>query len=195
MSDEKTVNIVKEVELRTAIEEALTPRLAGVAKLSDVEAKVAEFSKSLKPKDTLNETAKMEEGILAGFAKTEFFGIEFGKIAIGTFGGVFVSELIDGFMATQNTTTKGITKLVIAGTVAQWGKRWVGVDAAKALALIIGVFGLSQVLPVDKWAVQLASQVKSILPGTIKVTGKNESRVVREATTVARDYYDQAMGR
>ena len=155
---------------------------------SSLDKIVAEFKEAI-PK------AKVEEaGALANIAKTEFMGVEVGKIAIGTFGGVFVSELVDGFLATQTTVVKGAVKLAMAGVVGTWGKRWVGRDAGMAIALILGVFGLSQILPVDKWATGLASSLRGILPGTIKVTGMPGSAVA-QATRVAEDYYGRAFGR
>ncbi len=139
-------------------------------------------------------TARLEApgaGILGGITKTSIMGLEVGKIAIGTFGGVFASEIVDGFLAAQNTMIKGAAKLATAGVVGTWGKRWLGSEVAMAIAFVLGVFGLSQVLPIDKYAAQLAGTVKGILPGTIKVTGMpNPGRdVLNQAEGVAGNYY------
>ncbi len=174
------------------------PRLEESIKLLD--AKVDGISKKaeLIPSTTPVDTVKLEEaGILGNLAKTEFMGVEVGKIAIGTFGGVFVSELVDGFLPSQSTMIRGGVKLVMAGIVGTWGKRWVGRDASMAIALILGVFGLSQVLPVDKWAANLAAQVKGILPGTIKVVDSTRrgGNVLDQASQVALNYYPGIAGR
>ncbi len=133
-------------------------------------------------------------GVLSGITKTEVFGIPLGQIAIGTFGGVFVSEILDGFLAKQSTMVKGAVKLGIAGVTATWGKRWLGKDVSYAIAFVLGVFGLSQILPIDKWAAGIAGKVGGMLPGTIKVTGM-PGNVVVQAQQVANDYYSRLGGR
>lgn len=138
--------------------------------------------------------AKVEEArALAGITKTEVWGIPIGQIAVGTFGGVFISELADGFLAAQSTVVKGGVKLGLAAVTATWGKRWLGKDVSYAIAFVLGVFGLSQILPIDKWAASLAGSVKGILPGTIKVTGM-QGNVLNQAQGVAENYYARLGG-
>jgi len=148
-----------------------------------------------KPADVLG---KVEErtGVLAGLVKTEVLGIPIGAVAIGTAGGVFISELVDGFMATQGTMAKGAVKLAMAGVTATWGKRWIGKDAAYAIAFVLGIFGLSQIIPIDKYAAQAAGYIKGMLPGTIKVTGMPNTGggALAQAQRVATDYYGKLGG-
>ncbi len=120
------------------------------------------------------DVALVNEGVLAGVTKTDVFGVPIGKIAVGTFGGVFISELVDGFLAKQGTMVQGGVKLAMAGVTAKWGRKWLGSDVAYAIAFVLGVFGLSQVLPIDKWATSAAGTVKGFLPGTIKVAGMDK---------------------
>ena len=134
---EKAKETISEL-IDAALEGKLSGKFDGLVKMSDVDAKLEKMTKNLvakEPEKKETEKAEMSEGVLANIAKTEFFGIEFGKIAVGTAGGVFGSELIDGFLATQQDTIKGIVKLVVAGTVGTWGKKWIGKDAAMAIAL------------------------------------------------------------
>ena len=156
---------------------------------TNIDAKLAEFGKKLNP-----ETAAVEQKQLGGITAMEIWDIPIGKIAVGTFGGVFASELIDGFMAAQSDMVKGIAKLVSAGVTIKWGSRWFGRDAATAIAFVLGVLGFSQILPIDKWATQLAGAMPKIGgAGTIKSVGG--PTVLTQAQQVAADYYAAAEGR
>lgn len=177
MSD---VNLLEKTELSKAIEVALAGKFDGVATMSDVEAKLKEA------------TVKDPGGTLAGLTRTEVLGVPVGAVAVGTFGGVFISELVDGFLARQSTMIKGVVKLGMAGVVGTVGRRWMSKEASFAIALVLGVFGLSQILPIDKWAAQLASSAKGILPGTISVTGM-PGAVIQAQRVV--DYYSAAEAR
>lgn len=178
-----SVTVLEKTELNEAIEAALAGKFESVARMSDVEAKFKEMA------------AKVEEpaGALGGLTKTEVWGIPIGQVAVGTFGGVFISELVDGFLARQSTMVKGLAKLGMAGVAGTWGRRWMGKEASFAIALVLGVFGLSQILPIDKWAAQLAGSAKGILPGTIKVTGMSGGAVNQAQRVV--DYYSAAEAR
>ena len=139
--------------------------------------------------------AEMEKAITAGLTGIKVWEVPVGAIAVGTFGGVFVSEILEGFTAKQSVMVKGLVKMAAGGAVLAYGKKWLGRDAAYAIAFVLGVFGLSQVLPVDKWAMTAAGTIKGLLPGTIKVTGMPGGGVVRQAEAHAADYYDRAFGR
>lgn len=150
--------------------------LAGLAKLMDVEsikAKLDELGKPMKVEaatDGKPAEAELHRSMVGGLTSMKVWNLPVGAIAFGTFGGVFVNELLDGFMAKQGVMVRGAVKLAVAGVVAGWGKKWLR-DATYPIALVLGVFGLSQVIPIDKYATQLASSVRGFLPGTIKVTG------------------------
>ena len=167
-----------------------------IPSLDEIVAGVKEARPVAKVEETTTKVAPVEErtGVLAGLVKTEVLGIPIGAVAIGTAGGVFISELVDGFMATQGTMAKGAVKLAMAGVTATWGKRWIGKDAAYAIAFVLGVFGLSQIIPIDKYAAQAAGYIKGMLPGTIKVTGMPRGGVVDQAGKVAQDYYARLGG-
>ena len=140
-----------------------------------------------------DEKAKVGEGALAGITKTEILGLPIGQIVIGSAGGIFISELIDGFLAAQRVEVKGLLKLVMAAVVGKFGTRIMSKEASLAIALVLGVFGLSQVIPLDKWMAQLAGTIKGVLPGTIKVTGLPTSAVA-QAQRVVEGYYDRLGG-
>jgi len=136
------------------------------------------------------EVAEMHAGgALSGVLNTEFAGLKIGEIGVGTFGGVMLSEVIEGFLSAQSTMIRGGAKLGIAALTASMGKKWIGKDAANVIAFVLGVFGLSQVIPVDKWASAAASGISKFLPGTIKVTGMPGNSALNQAERVANSYY------
>ena len=138
------------------------------------------------------QTAEMEAGgMLSGVLNTKVAGLRIGEIGVGTFGGVMLSEILEGFLSAQSTMIKGGVKLGVAALAASMGGKWIGKDAAYAIAFVLGVFGLSQVIPVDKWATAVAGSIGKFLPGTIKVTGMPRD-VLNQAQTVVRDYYSKA---
>lgn len=182
--------------------EQINHSMAKLDKLDGLDSIIAKFNEKTAVPAKAVETspsADMEESkVLGGITKAEVFGIPIGQVAVGTFGGVFISELVDGFMASRGTMTKGIVKLIAAGAIGTWGKRWMGKDVSYAIAFVLGVFGLSQVLPIDKWAAALADKVKSMVPGTIKVTG-TQTGVLGQADKILHNslstYYGSVAGR
>ncbi len=142
-----------------------------------------------KPVDAhMEEKAKMEKAIsVGGLTGMKVWEVPIGAIAVGTFGGVFVSEILEGFTAKQSVMVKGLVKIAAGGAVLAFGKKYLG-GAAYPIAFVLGVFGLSQVLPVDKWALKAAGYVKGVMPGTIKVTGMD---VVGQAESHAANYYNR----
>jgi len=152
---------------------------------------VAELKEAIPKAPAAKTEDPAREGALTGFTKMEIMGLPLGQIVIGSFGGIFVSELVDGFMAAQGDMAKGVVKLVMAGVVGKWGTRIMSKEASLAIALVLGVFGISQIVPIDKWAAKLASTIRGALlevPGTIKVTGMDKG-IMGKVQKVAEDYY------
>lgn len=149
---------------------------------ANLDAQLAEFNETakkilVKPEDIktseevkaeaakAEEAAKLEQaGAISGITSFEVWDIPLGKIAVGTFGGVFTSELIDGFLATQSNMIKGGIKLVLAGATVKWGSRWLGKDAAGAIAFALGILGMAQILPIDVYAKKAATAIRGVLP-------------------------------
>lgn len=191
--------------LKGAFEGAFTKQataLGGeVAKLSDVVIDKIKASYRVddgpaKPADVTKPKAELADGFIpSNITNLRVWEIPVGKIAIGTFGGVFVNEIVDGFMARQSDMTKGLVKLGAAGAVVVWGRRFIGSEAAAVIALVLGVFGLSQVLPIDKWASAAAGGVSRFLPGTIRVSGMDKTRTADNSQKIAMNYYPSVAGR
>ena len=168
------------------------PDLTGFAKLSDIE----DAFKSWKPGkveakvDGEPVDAVLEDsagGAVSGFAGMKLWKIPAGSIIVGTAGGVFVNELVEGFLAKQRTEIRGAVKLVAAGVVAGWGKRWLK-GAAYPIAITLGVFGLSQILPIDKWVAGIADSLGRLAPGTIAVTGRGNGGGGRGGSTILSNF-------
>ena len=194
--DEKTQVLTKDDVLKS-FDQAFGQKID--SKLATLDDVIATYKPAVAVKaevDGKSADAKLEEsgaGVIGKLTNAKLWEIPVGAIAIGTFGGVFVSELVDGFMSKQGTMAKGAIKLVGAGLVASLHNRGLGKDANYAIAFVLGVFGLSQILPIDKWAVKAAGSLKGLLPGTIKVTGM-QGDVVTQAETVAGNYYGKMLG-
>lgn len=113
------------------------------------------------------EEAELETSAVKSATKsimdTEVWGIPVGKAALGGFGAIFASELIDGFMTEQSKNVRGIVKLVVAGASAQWGKRWLGAGAG-VLALLLTFDAIRDLTPLDEWANKLANKVSGVIP-------------------------------
>jgi hypothetical protein len=128
---------------------------------SKFDAKLAEIDEKIKPPEVEDEPAEVaKNGIGENVAKMEFWDIPVGQALIGGFSAVIASELVDGFLASQNTMTLGVVKLASAGALAKWGGRLLGSTGSKAAAIILAYDGIRQILPLDEWAGNIAGWVK-----------------------------------
>lgn len=160
-----------------------------------LEAKLAEISK---PPATPAPKAEMHDGALEGITKIEVWDIPVGKAIVGGFSAVIVSELVDGFLATQSTMVQGVVKLVAAGAAVKWLPRFLGTTGAGAMALLLAYDGIRSILPIDEWAGKVSGALSKIrtgggLAGKAGMGGGGE--VIKQAERVAGDYYSRAEGR
>ena len=115
----------------------------------------------------LEDSAKMEDarGMLGNITSFEVWDIPVGQAVIGGFVAVITSELVDGFLAAQSTTIKGVVKLVAAGAVVKFGSKLLGSTGSKAVAILLAYDGIRMLLPIDEYANKFAGQLT-------KLTGK-----------------------
>lgn len=136
--------------------------------------------------------AEMEDagGALAGISKFDIAGIPVGTALVGGFGAVFVTELVDGFMATQSATTRGMVKLGSAVVIGKYGKKFLGDGVSKAIGLLITFDALRDIVPLDTYAQQLASKISG-LTTTAGLAGNNKTMRTMSAPE-AQNYYSKA---
>ena len=186
-----------------SIEEALERGLEGmstglqkslVSPLAALAAKFAEkVEKAPEKAPEKPKTAEMGQGgALEGITRFEVWDIPVGQALVGGFVAVFASELLDGFLAKQSGTVRGLVKLGAAGAAVKWGRGLLGSTGSKAVALLLAYDGVRSLLPLDEWA------SKAVAPIT-KLTGKGLGgragmNVVEQAAGVV-GYYDRAFGR
>lgn len=137
---------------------------------SILDAKLAEFGeklpKPIEPDEVKSaEEAELEAKALTGITGIEVWDIPLGQAVIGGFGAVVLSELVDGFLAAQSGTVKGVVKLAMAGVTIKWGTRVIGKPASAAIALLLAYDGIRMLLPIDEWANKLATGVTGLVPG------------------------------
>ena len=138
------------------------------------------------------QTAEMEaSGVLGGIADTKIWDIPIGQAAVGGFGAVVGSELIDGFMANQSSMVKGMVKLLVAGASVKWGSKLLGSTGSKAVALLLSYDGIRMILPIDEYANKLAGMFTKLtgqgLAGRAGMGGNRD--VLNQAGDVASSYY------
>ncbi len=139
--------------------------------ITDMKAAIAELSDQVTAKEpdevkTKEEVADLEQAAIAkSVTDMEVWGIPLGKAALGGLGAVVGSELVDGFMVSQSNTTKGFVKLIAAGSVYKFGKRWLGAGLASAITLVLAYDGIRSLLPIDEWGNRIASTLTGIMPG------------------------------
>lgn len=87
-------------------------------------------------------------------------------VAVGGFGAIVASELIDGLMINQTKTTRGITKAVGAFAVYTWGKNipFMGNTGKNVAAALLLFDALRDLTPISEWASQLANKVSKAAP-------------------------------
>jgi len=159
---------------------------------SVLDTKLEEFGKKLPAK--IEEIEQEKAGALEGISSMKVWDIPVGQALVGGFSAVVVSELVDGFLAKQTDTVKGMVKLVAAGAVAKWGGRLLGKTGTTALVILLAYDGLRQILPIDEWASRLTGGVTKLTGGGLGGRA-GITNVVTQAQKVAADYYAAAEGR
>ncbi len=136
---------------------------------------------------------------LGGIMDMEVWDIPVGKALIGGFIAVVGSELVDGFLAKQSVTVRGVAKLVGAGAAIKWGSRLLGKHGAAAVAILLAYDGLRDILPIDQYAHRLASGVSGVV--TTRGLGGNTESAVNvpdrgngHRPPAPTDYYAEAFG-
>jgi len=137
------------------------------------------------------QTAEMEaSGMLGGITDTKIWDIPIGQAAVGGFGAVIGSELIDGFLASQSAMTKGLVKLVAAGASVKWGGKLLGSTGSKAVGLLLAYDGIRMVLPLDEYANKVAGMFTKLTgQGLGGRAGMGGNSVLNQAGDVANSYY------
>ena len=139
------------------------------------------------------QTAEMEAsatGMLGGITDTKIWDIPIGQAAVGGFGAVVGSELIDGFMAEQTAMAKGLVKLLVAGASVKWGSKLLGSTGSKAVALLLSYDGIRMILPIDEYANKLAGMFTKLTgQGLAGRAGMGGNNVLNQAGDVANSYY------
>lgn len=111
------------------------------------------------------DTADMKAGgFLDAVNRVEVWDIPVGQAALGGFAAVFASELIDGFLISQSDAVKGLIKLATAGVVVKWGSRVFGSTGSKAAAILLAYDGIRSLVPIDRWAKNVADAVSGAVP-------------------------------
>ncbi len=144
-----------------------------------------------------DKAAELEQ--LGGIMEMEVWDIPVGKALIGGFIAVVGSELVDGFLAKQSITVRGVAKLVGAGVAIKWGGRMLGKHGAAAVAILLAYDGLRDILPIDQYAHRLASGVSGVV--TQRGLGGNTESAVDvpdkgngHRESAPGDYYAEAFG-
>jgi len=180
-------NTVTLEELGSIFEQKNKPILAALSELKAEKARLAEPEKA-----RAGELAEVKG--LEGIMKYEIWGIPVAQAAIGGAVAVLATELVDGFMAKQSDNMKGAVKLVLAGAAARWGKKIFGETGSKAIALLMAFDGLRMIIPIDKYADQLASKItKTTTTQGLAGIGRKDSfnpgsSVLAQANQVVRTY-------
>lgn len=157
------------------------------AKLADLKIPV-EASVDGEPVEAELEIAGVKS-MFGQIDKIEIMGVPIGRAAVGGFAAVLVSEVVDGIMQAQTTTTQGIVKLGLAAIV-QWTKRWFGAPMANTATLLLAYDGVRQLLPIDEWAGRVASAITGAFPtGGLGRGAGRVPNVLQQAEQVAKNYY------
>jgi len=165
-TEEKVIDLTDTLGKMTATLDDINKGFTGlVGKVDGVPTKEY-IEKLIKPNDPENGSLE-DSGIAGMFSKVsniEVMNIPIGQAAIGGFGAVFASELIDGFLSTQSPMTRGLVKLAGAGAVVMFGKKLIGSGTAKVIALLLTFDAIRDLTPIDEWATKLSTMVTKVVP-------------------------------
>jgi hypothetical protein len=168
---------IKDTQIIDPIEKALEKfgsKLGDqVAELSESAKKIlegevltrAQLAEELDNRQKTSDKADMKAGgFLDAVNRVEVWDIPVGQAALGGFAAVFASELIDGFLMSQSDPVKGMIKLATAGVVIKWGSRVFGSTGSKAAGILLAYDGIRSLIPIDRWAKNVADAVSGAVP-------------------------------
>lgn len=139
-----------------------------------------------------DDTAPLAEiGAIAKVTRIEVAGFPLGQVIIGGASAVFVTELVDGFMARmgQGKMVSGLVKGAVAVLVAgKQGKRVLGANGAMAAAILIGFDALRDLVPIDSWVQDLTSRISGVTASR-GLAAESKYNILKEAEAVARGHY------
>jgi hypothetical protein len=162
-------------------------------------ANLAEVIK--KPSSAPADEVKLEE---AGVMSMKVAGLPVVGFAVGAFGAVFASELVDGLMSTQTKTTRGLVKAGSAFVIWKWGNKipligkMMNGTGKNIFAVLLAFDAVRDLTPLDSWAASAANKISGLIPtgGLADQKGRDiRNSAVTQATRVVKDYYSKAEGR
>lgn len=122
----------------------------------------------------------------------QVWDIPLGQALVGGFSSVIVSELVDGFLAAQSNTIKGVVKLAAAGVAIKWGSKILGKTGAAAMGILLAYDGIRMLLPIDEWAGRVSGAVVTRTGGGL--AGKAGMTNTGGNGHKQRDYYEALKG-
>jgi hypothetical protein len=160
---------------------------------SKFDAKLAEIDERIKPpevEDNGEDAEVAKEGAVEGIAKMKVWDVPLGEGLLGGGMAVFASELVDGFFASQSSTTLGFIKLVASGVIVKWGGKLLGSTGSKAAAVILAYDGIRQIVPLDEWVGNLVGGITDRTGGGLAGKAGMNPPVTRVVPTApSGDYY------
>jgi len=173
----------------------LETSIAGMSDVLDtLGSKIDALGKTKEVTATVSEeTARLEQNVVAGITKFDVAGFPLGQVVVGGASAIFVTELVDGFMAKmgQGTTVNGLVKIGAAVGVIRYGKKLLGKEGAFAAALLIGFDAVRDLVPLDTMIQSLTSKISGVTASR-GLASNSRYNVVTEAKQVASDYYARA---
>ncbi len=155
-----------------AIELDFSPVLKGVredlAKLSesiDMRFNLVEKAWEMKPKaeETDEDKATLQESIVGKMKKSTNMIV---PVALGGFGAILVTEVVDGLPIFKSQMQRGIAKGVGAFVFYTWGKKipFMGEIGKNVMAALLLFDALRDITPISSWASQLATKITKAIP-------------------------------
>ncbi len=203
MAEQTETKILSMDELQAMMDKS--SKSAATAVLSDFDSKIKNAFAAYKVDNgpvksaeviSAKETPKAELSD-AGVANFQVMGIPIGQAVAGGFVAVFATELVDGFLAKQNSYVRGAVKLGAAYAAVKWGKKipFVGETGAKAIALLIAFDAVRDFIPIDTYAKNLATKISGTWTSAGLAQGSSYSyKKVSAPVTPAGDYYSRMAG-
>ena len=152
----------------------------------------------IKPLDTADhdDKAPLGESLVAKVKSSTNMVI---PVAVGGFGAIVGSELIDGLMISRTKTTRGIVKAAGAFAVYTWGKKipFMGTTGKNVAAALLLFDALRDLTPISEWASVVANKVSKAVPagGLGDQAGRNaRNSAFLQANLVAKRYQGRGVG-
>ena len=142
------------------------------ARLSDWENKLKSYVKidggTAKEAEIVKKDDKKAEladsSMLSGIMDLKVMDVPLGQAIAGGFVAILGTELIDGFFVKQTKQVKGFIKLGGAFVAIKYGKKLLGNDGSKVVALLVAFDAIRDLTPIDEWANKLANKISAVVP-------------------------------